>query len=65
MHWLQRRHPFSRAHLADEDLSVDFAALTTPDDRVAIVATEPLTAGEDWQIMAPGELRVFVHGAPL
>jgi glutamine amidotransferase len=29
---------------------------------VAIVATEPLTAGEPWQAMAPGELRVFVRG---
>ena len=65
LHWLARRHPFSRAHLADEDLSVDFAALTTPTDRVAVVATEPLTTGEDWQTMARGELRVFVHGAPL
>ena len=40
---LQRRHPFSAATLADEDLSVDFAAMTTPNDRVALVATEPLT----------------------
>jgi glutamine amidotransferase len=62
LHWLQRRHPFSHARLADEDLSVDFAAHTTPNDRVAIVATEPLTAGEPWQAMAPGELRVFVRG---
>ena len=30
LHWLQRQHPFRRATLADEDLSVDFAALTTP-----------------------------------
>ncbi|MBU6260922.1 MAG: class II glutamine amidotransferase [Burkholderiales bacterium] len=59
---LQRRHPFGPARLADEDLSVDFAALTTPRDRVALVATEPLTAGEDWQPFAPGEMRVFVGG---
>jgi glutamine amidotransferase len=65
LHWLLRHHPFSAARLADEDLSVDFAALTTPNDRVAIVATEPLTAGEAWRAMAPGELRVFVHGAPI
>jgi len=65
LHWLQRRHPFAHARLADEDLTVDFATLTTPHDRVAVVATEPLTTGEDWQPMAPGELRVFVHGAPL
>jgi glutamine amidotransferase len=62
LYWLQRRHPFGRARLADEDLSVDFGALTTPDDRVAVVATEPLTADEAWQPFAPGELKVFVDG---
>jgi glutamine amidotransferase len=60
--WLQRRHPFGRARLADEDLSVDFGALTTPDDRVAVVATEALTSDEAWHAFAPGELRVFVGG---
>ena len=59
---LERRHPFGAAQLADEDVRVDFAALTTPQDRVAIVATEPLTQGEDWQQMQPGEMRVFVGG---
>ncbi|HEY6133964.1 MAG TPA: class II glutamine amidotransferase [Rubrivivax sp.] len=65
LHWVVRQHPFCSATLADEDLSVDFAALTSPTDRVAVVATEPLTHGEAWQSMAPGELRVFVDGAPL
>jgi predicted glutamine amidotransferase len=64
LHWLQRQHPFSAATLADEDLSVDFAQLTTPDDRVVIVATEPLTQHEPWVAMAPGECRVFVGGSP-
>jgi glutamine amidotransferase len=59
---LERRHPFGAATLADEDLTVDFAALTTPSDRVTIVATEPLTHEEPWSAFAPGELRVFVHG---
>jgi predicted glutamine amidotransferase len=63
LYWLQRQHPFQPAHLADDDLSVDFAALTSPSDRVAIVATEPLTEGETWQRIAPGELMVFVDGA--
>jgi glutamine amidotransferase len=62
LHSLERRHPFGAASLADEDLSVDFAALTTPSDRVAIVATEPLTAGEAWLPFAVGELRVFTSG---
>ncbi len=64
LHWLVREHPFGAATLADEDLSVDFAALTSARDRVAVVATEPLTAGECWTAMARGELRVFEHGAP-
>jgi predicted glutamine amidotransferase len=63
LHWLERRHPFGAAQLADEDLSVDFAPLTQASDRVALVATQPLTSGEPWQAFAPGELRVFVGGS--
>ena len=59
---VERRHPFVATRLADEDLSIDFAAHTTPQDRVAVVATEPLTRNEDWQAFAPGELRVFEGG---
>ena len=60
--WLERRHPFAHATLADEDLSVDFASVTTADDRVAVIATEPLTANEPWVPFDAGELRVFVDG---
>jgi glutamine amidotransferase len=63
LHWLQRRHPFGAARLADADVEVDFATETHPDDRVAVVATEPLTTGEPWAAFAPGELRAFVDGA--
>jgi glutamine amidotransferase len=62
LHWLLRQHPFGAATLADADLHVDFAALTARTDRIAVVATEPLTAGETWQAMAAGELRAFVAG---
>jgi predicted glutamine amidotransferase len=62
LHFVERAHPFGRATLSDEDVSVDFAALTTPDDRIAVVATEPMTCDEAWRPMAPGELQVFVHG---
>ena len=65
LHWLVRGHPFGAASLADEDLSVDFAALTTPGDRVALVATQPLTAGEGWVAFDKGEFRVFVGGQVL
>ncbi len=59
---LVRQHPFGAATLTDEDLSVDFAPLTSAADRVAIIATEPLTTGEAWRPFEPGELRVFVDG---
>ena len=62
---LERAHPFGRAELADEDLRVDFAQVTSPEDRVAVVATQPLTTGEPWRAFAPGELRVFVAGLAL
>jgi glutamine amidotransferase len=44
---------------------VDLARHNGPDDRLAIVATEPLTTNEDWTALAPGELLTFVDGAPL
>jgi len=65
LHWLVRQHPFCAATLADEDLSVDFSALAQAGDRIAVVATQPLTKGEDWAAMAAGSLLVFVDGAPL
>jgi len=65
LHHIVRQHPFARASLQDEDVTVDFAQQTSPSDRVAVVVTEPLTKDEQWQAFAPGELRVFVDGAPL
>ena len=62
---LARRHPFGRATLRDEDLKVDFAAQTTQGDRIVVVATEPLTADENWTPLEPGQLRVFVGGEPV
>jgi len=62
LHWLERGHPFGQTRLADADLSVDFARVTTPSDRVAVIATEPLTCDEPWQALAPGEIAVFVGG---
>jgi predicted glutamine amidotransferase len=62
LHYIERQHPFAHAQLADEDLSIDFAQLTTPEDRVAVVVTAPLTTNEIWKPMVPGELRVFADG---
>jgi len=65
MHYLVRQHPFNTAHLSDEDISVDFSAVTTPKDRVAVIATEPLTNNETWIAFSKGDLKVFVEGACL
>ncbi|OYT89192.1 MAG: class II glutamine amidotransferase [Burkholderiales bacterium PBB6] len=62
LHWLERRHPFQPVALKDEDMRVDFASVTTPNDRVALIATEPLTSDEPWTAFEPGELRVFEAG---
>lgn len=63
LHYVLREHPFHNVQLKDEDINVDLAELNGPDDRLAIVVTEPLTTNEHWIAMQPGELKVFVDGA--
>ncbi len=65
LHYIVRQYPFEEAKLSDEDLSVDFSEVTTPNDRVAIIVTEPLTTNENWHAFSVGELKVFVDGKPL
>ena len=65
LHYIVRQYPFTQAKLSDEDLMVDFSEVTTPNDRVAVIVTEPLTTNETWQAFAAGEMKVFVEGAPL
>jgi glutamine amidotransferase len=62
LHYLIRQAPFRKATLADEDVCVDFAALTTPRDRVAVIATSPLTRDETWISGEPNTLWVFRRG---
>jgi len=57
-----RKAPFGPARLADDDVTVDFSAVTTPRDRVAVVATRPLTKDETWVQGSPGDLWVFDGG---
>ncbi|MEO5882973.1 MAG: class II glutamine amidotransferase [Caldimonas sp.] len=63
LHHIVRQHPFRRASLQDDDVSIDFAEHTSPRDRVAVVVTEPLTRDETWSAFAPGEIRTYVDGA--
>jgi predicted glutamine amidotransferase len=60
--YIVRRAPFDVAHLKDEDVKVDFSEVTTPNDRVAVIATQPLTLNEEWTVMPPGSLWLFHDG---
>jgi glutamine amidotransferase len=60
--YVLRHAPFANAHLIDDDVTVDFRALTTPDDKVAVIATTPLTDNERWAKLKPTELVAFHHG---
>ena len=62
LHHIVRKAPFGKATLADEDVRVDFAEVTTPRDRVAVVATAPLTNDETWHRAEPRTLWVFRGG---
>ena len=63
--YLVRQAPFAAAHLIDQDMTVDFREVTTPNDRVAVIATLPLTDNETWTIIQPGELLAFQNGLPI
>lgn len=60
--YLIRQAPFSVARLKDQDMTVDFSSLTTDKDRVAVIATAPLTENEVWTSILPGTLVLFEKG---
>ncbi|MBN8442705.1 MAG: class II glutamine amidotransferase [Thauera sp.] len=62
LHHVGRAHPFKSVRLVDHDLSVDFSRRNHPDDRMSVIATKPLTTGEEWVAFAPGELKHFRDG---
>lgn len=57
-----RKAPFKLAHLKDQDVKIDFSEVTTQNDRVAVIATNPLTENEEWTIHEPGTLIIFSEG---
>lgn len=65
LYYIIRSAPFKQAHLVDEDVSIDFTEVTTPDDRVAVIATQPLTDNEHWTALKKDQLLMFKDGYPL
>lgn len=63
LHYVERAWPFSSARLVDADLSIDFSARATLSDRVAVIATAPLTRDERWISFEPREMALFQNGA--
>lgn len=63
--YIVRQAPFAAAHLIDQDVTVDFNELTNKSDRVAIIATTPLTDNEIWTPIRSGELLTFQDGLPI
>jgi glutamine amidotransferase len=60
--YVVRKAPFPTARLKDRDVTVDLSKVTTPNDRVALVATLPLTDNEEWTTLTPGTLVMFKDG---
>ncbi len=64
LHYVVREYPFSSARLLDCNLQIDFSRHNHLDDRMAVIATAPLTSGEQWRAFERGELKMFINGAP-
>ncbi|MEY3930882.1 MAG: putative glutamine amidotransferase YafJ [Cyanobacteriota bacterium] len=62
LHWLTRRAPFRTATLLDPPVQVDFSTLTTANDVVTILSTEPLTTDEHWHSLEPGSSMLWWNG---
>ena len=62
LYYIVRQAPFATAHLKDQDLAVDFSAVTSPDDRVAVIATLPLTDNETWTPLPVDRVTMFADG---
>ena len=63
--YIIRQAPFKTARLKDQELEIDFNEVTTNHDRVAIIATTPLTDDETWVKMDAGTLWMFQEGEVL
>ena len=59
---ITRRAPFGPACLKDVEVAVDFASETNPKDVVSIIATEPLTHDEEWDVYERGEWKLWQSG---
>ena len=64
LYYTIREPPFKLVQLADCDVCIDFSEFCNDDDRVAVVATYPLTKDEIWVEVKRGQLILFDEGRP-
>mmetsp|Transcript_418 Transcript_418/g.592 ORF Transcript_418/g.592 Transcript_418/m.592 type:complete len:374 (-) Transcript_418:51-1172(-) len=64
LHYVVREPPFQQAGLTDCDYEIDFAKFAGDGDRVAVIATKPLTLNEPWVEFDRGQLILFDQGKP-
>jgi predicted glutamine amidotransferase len=62
LYWAHRHFPFGKVELVDLDMSIDLNEFNQADESMFVVATKPLTRGEAWCPMGPGEIRIFEAG---
>jgi predicted glutamine amidotransferase len=62
LYMTRRVAPFSRVSLCDEDWQVDLTEEKRPSQKGYVVATRPLTRGEEWSRISPGSLVVLKDG---
>ena len=56
--------PVSTAYLSDMDCTANLDRETSQGERVAVIATEPLTKDEDWKEFCKGHLLMFDRVLP-
>ena len=62
LHYVVRHTPLSTMYLSDVDCTVDFVRKMLRGDRVAVIATAPLTKDEDWKGFRRGQILIFNVG---
>lgn len=66
LHYLFRYPPHTQiVRLLDEDFKVDLGEMKSPDEKAILVATQPLTRGDEWREFPLGRVLVFRGGEPL
>lgn len=60
--WTCRKSPFPRVWLCDEDWTANLPEEKSPSQHGYVIATKPLTKGEEWTDCGHGESMVIRNG---